>query len=529
MKRVGRGALIAFILLGFGPLGLAQPPQDDAVTQGAVDRKPIDLLDLKEMDMSDVLKIISQKTGLNIVAGNNVNGKVTLFLKNVDIHEVLKIICEANSLAYVEDESLIRVMTGADYEKTYGRKFNNLTSRKIVKLDYINVTQVLPILEKLKSANGLIISDDRTNTVVLTDMPENIREMENVLAEIDVPRVTKVFDLNYARVEEITEKINPLLTPNVGSLSSDKRSNKLSVTDILSKIEEVRRVIEAYDVMEKQVAIEAKIVQVILNDQYRMGIDWEAVVNKYHGMDLLGNFDVLGENEKRGQLSIGTLAADSYQVMVHALSDFGETNNLSNPHIVAVNNQEAKILVGSTEPYVTTTVTTPAAGPSTTAEAVNFIEVGVKLYVTPTIHNDGYVTMKIKPEVSSVTRTLTTGNNNTIPVVETSEMETTVVVKDGTTIVIGGLIKDENIDSKRKVPLLGDVPVMGAMFRSQDNLKRKTELVVFLTPKIIKGDHADVNDQNSVKVVPVADGSGKDGTVRRASEITTTEGHVIRK
>ena len=130
-------------------------------------------------------------------------------------------------------------------------------------------------------------------------------------------------------------------------------------------------------------------------------------------------------------------------------------------------------------------------------ESVNFIDVGVKLYVTPPIHDDDYITMKIKPEVSSVTRFVTTGNNNTIPVVETSQAETTVMVKNGVTIVIGGLIKDEKIDSVNKIPILGDLPILGAAFRNKNQLLRKTELVIFLTPQIISGDTRTEEDASS--------------------------------
>ncbi|MBZ0167353.1 MAG: type II and III secretion system protein, partial [Candidatus Omnitrophica bacterium] len=137
---------------------------------------------------------------------------------------------------------------------------------------------------------------------------------------------------------------------------------------------------------------------------------------------------------------------------------------------------------------VTSTTTTPASGPTTTAEAVNFIEVGVKLYVTPTIHKDQFITMKVKPEISSVTRNVITSNNNSIPVVETSEAETTVTVKNGVTIFIGGLIRDELINSHSRVPVLGSIPFIGVAFRGDDEFTRKTETVIFLTPKIITGD-----------------------------------------
>jgi len=116
------------------------------------------------------------------------------------------------------------------------------------------------------------------------------------------------------------------------------------------------------------------------------------------------------------EMSISHAAAKEYNKDIPGLDTIGKTDILSSPRITAKNREEAKILVGSSEPYVTSTTTTPSSGPTTTAESVNFIEVGVKLYVTPTIHEDNFITMKIKPEVSSVTSTLATSNNNTIPV-----------------------------------------------------------------------------------------------------------------
>jgi len=173
---------------------------------------------------------------------------------------------------------------------------------------------------------------------------------------------------------------------------------------------------------------------------------------------------------------------------LEALETVGDTNILASPSVTSLNNQEAKILVGTTEPYVTTTTTTTSSGPATTAESVNFIDVGVKLYVTPAINQEKFIKMKIRPEISSVTDTLETSTNNKIPIVETSQAETTVMVKDGVTIVIGGLIKEEKVNTTNKIPVLGSIPVLGAAFRSVDNSTKKTEIVIFLTPRIISGE-----------------------------------------
>ena len=462
----------------------ATPSLEVAPSSGTI----IDVLELKDMDINDVLKLISTKTGLNIVTGQNVKGRVTIYLKNVDVHDVLRIILESNDLAYAEERGIIRVMTAPDFERIYGQQFGEKTKLKTVQLKYASAADVATLLTQMKSVIGKVIADEKSNTLVLMDIPEKLEAMETFLRDIDVPVTTKVFRLSYAQAEDLSKKITETLTKNVGTLKFDKRSNKIIVTDTPQKLKEITEIVEAFDEKHQEVLIEAKILQIILSDQYKMGVDWEAIVSDFHSLDLKSNLSVFGSSDKKGKLSVGTLSSDDYTVLLEALDTVGKTNILSSPRITAINNEEAKILVGSTEPYVTTTTTTPATGPTTTAESINFIDVGVKLYVTPMIHEDNYITMKIKPEVSSVTRFLTTGNNNKIPVIETSEAETTVMAKDNVTIVIGGLIKDEKIDTLNKIPFLGDIPVLGFMFRNRDSLTRKTELVIFLTPKIISGD-----------------------------------------
>ena len=179
---------------------------------------------------------------------------------------------------------------------------------------------------------------------------------------------------------------------------------------------------------------------------------------------------------------------DNLEGILKFLRTIGETRVLSSPRLTVVNNQEAKIHVGERQAYVTTTTTTGQSTTST-AEAVTFVDIGIQLAVTPTINEDGFVTMKIKPEISSVTGSLITPSKNTIPIIDTSEAETTVMVKDGTTIVIAGLRKDENVNTNKRVPFLGDIPFLGRAFQNVNTSKTRTELLVLLTPKIIEGDH----------------------------------------
>ena len=447
----------------------------------------IDVLELKDMDIIDVLKLIAKKSDLNIVAGQNVRGKVTIYLKKVDVRDALRIILETNNLAYFEENGIIQVMADRDFESQHGYKFGEKIQTRIIPLTNAVATDVVAILNQVKSVFGKVIADETSNAVILVDAPNKVSSMQTLVKQMDVPRTTEVFALSYAGAEEMSKKLSEVLTKNVGRLDFDSRSNKVIITDTPRKMEEIKKIVAAFDQKEPEVLIEAKIVQIVLSDEYKLGIDWEAIVSDYKALALKGEFSILDSTEKRGKLSLGTLTDDDYHVLLEALKTVGTTNILSSPRIAVLNNQEAKILVGSTEPYVTSTTTTPSSGPTTTAESVQFIDVGVKLYVTATIHNDGYITMKIKPEVSSVTKTISTSTNNTIPVKESSEAETMVRVKDQTTIVIGGLIKNEKIDKIKKVPLLGDLPLVGFVFRNQSKLERKTELVIFLTPRIITG------------------------------------------
>ncbi len=175
--------------------------------------------------------------------------------------------------------------------------------------------------------------------------------------------------------------------------------------------------------------------------------------------------------------------------MLDALRIIGKTKILSSPRIMALNNQEARILVGTKDAYITSTTSQGGNGNTVTSQEVNFVDVGLKLYVTPIANRDGFVTMKIKPEISSATRTNITseGKITQVPIVTTSETETTVMVKDGTTIIIAGLKKDRTENEVRKVPVLGDIPFVGAAFKNVKDEKNKTELVIFLTPRIVTG------------------------------------------
>ena len=452
-------------------------------------------LDLKGMEIRDVLKILSQKSGLNMVADNDVKGAVSLYVKDVDVMDALDIVVFTNSLAYEQEGTLIRIMTDKKYEKLHGATFKDRTKTEIVKLEHANATSIAAVLSKIKTRVGKVIADDASNTIVLIDNAENVKRMKEAIEEMDVLLVTEVFSLDYAKAEIIKDKLEKMLSENIGSIKFDERTNKLAVKDTTFKMKEIRKIIEAFDEKTREVTIDAHIIKVTLSDKYSNGIDWSTVAT-------LGDITIEAASNLTTSLtgttpSTLTIAkkGGTHSSVLRLLKTFGETDVLSRPRITVTNNEEANILVGAKEVYVTSEVTTTSGGTYHTTDHVQFVDVGVRLSVTPEINKDGYIKMKIKPEVSDTdttkTVTLTNPDGSTrsiIPYVTTSEAETTVLVKDNTTIIVGGLMKDTITKYNEKVPFLGDVPILGKLFSSKGTSKEKTELVIFLTPHIIEGD-----------------------------------------
>ncbi|MDD2654820.1 MAG: secretin N-terminal domain-containing protein, partial [Candidatus Omnitrophica bacterium] len=137
----------------------------------------LETLELKDMDILDILKLISKKSGLNIAAGKNVKGRITIFLKDVNVWDALRIILETNDLAYSQEEGIVKVMTAKEYETIYGKKFTDKTSVKIIPLKFANAGAIVPLLTQIKSAIGKVIADEKSNTVVIIDTPQNITKI----------------------------------------------------------------------------------------------------------------------------------------------------------------------------------------------------------------------------------------------------------------------------------------------------------------------------------------------------------------
>ena len=507
-QKISRGAPVHFVLALFlwmlsSQLAFAQSsysqlrPTFSMAIQEKLERRIS--LDLRGIHVVDVLKFLSTKAELNIVASQTVEARVTLFLKDVSIGNALEVILLTTNLAFREKEGIFFVLPDQEYAGLYGEPYRDQRQIRVLQLKRTDAAERIgKVLGGLKSQIGKIIIDNETGTLILIDTAEKIRLLFETAERLDALTIEKrnatenaVFELDYNKAVDLEVNVRSFLTPGVGALKIDEKTNQLFVTDFKENIENIAELITAFDRKTREVFIEMRMVQVRLSDTYQMGINWQEFFNEgpeqnKFPLNFTGTFPKTTTTQF-GRLVFGDLGRWDFEATVDVLHAFGETKTIAAPQLTVEHNEEATILVGTREAYVTSTVS-QADSTTTTSEAITFIDVGVQLRIRPEINSDGFISLKITPEISSVGRTLTTANNNQIPIVDTTTADTTLLVKDGNTVVMGGLMKDDVSKTVNKFPLLGDIPLAGAFFRSTSDVVTKTELVIFITPRIIEGD-----------------------------------------
>lgn len=468
----------------------------------------LDLLDA--MDVADLLKFLATKANLNIVIGREVSGSSKLMVKDVTLAEALEIVLAANNLAYEVKGNIVKVMTDKEYREQYGEGFYERKQAKIIELKSAVPSKMAALLAEVKSAMGKIVFDDNTGNLVLIDTPEKIREMEEVVKKAEIPTyqreyptVVTNFVLQYAKVEDMEPQITPMLTKdnNIGQLRTDKRTKTLVVTDFPNVIKRVCDVVAIFDRPQKQVFIEAKIVQVQLSDSCRLGVNWDYL---FQGLDPRFSLKPVSRTFKATDLTTGTSAAlgagvtyhtiaagADLGVVVEALATVGKTKLLQNPHIATLDGKEATIKAITTQPY--SELQYESGSSNVVGKTYKFVDVGVSLGVTPRINEMGFITCDIRPEVSSVLRWYNSDpsddiGNTGVPVVKKSYAETSISVKDGVTIIIAGMIDESQVKERKQIPVLGSIPLLGALFRYDSTTTENSETIVLLTPRIVTGD-----------------------------------------
>jgi len=306
----------------------------------------------------------------------------------------------------------------------------------------------------------------------------------------------------------IASDINSLLSSE-GKILYGSEPNSILVIDYPENLKRIEEYLKMIDVPPKQVLIEARVVEVRLQGESSLGVNWQAFAEK--GGFEIGQFRIGSRQGGPLEQSIPykstyyppgstineeepftiTVFDENINVVLKALANSYDTNILSAPRITTVNNRPAEIKIIQKLPWAEPEVEMSDQGIAITWD-INFEEVGIILKVTPTITEDGKIVMELQPEVSEKVDdyqlTVVQGTTEipyTVPVIDKRSADTKVVIGNGQTLIIGGLIKEKNIKGVTKVPILGDIPLLGWFFKSKKDTKDKTELLIFVSPTIV--------------------------------------------
>ena len=413
-------------------------------------------LNFQDIDVRSVLQLIADFTSLNLVASDTVTGKITLRLQNVPWDQALDLILKTKGLA----------------KRTMG-----------------NVMLVAPADEIARREKEELDASQRSEALA--------------------PLHTEFLQISYAKADELATLLAKVISSR-GSVSTDSRTNTLIINDTAKKIDEIREMVTRLDVPVRQVMIEARVVLANTSTDKEMGVSWGIDGSQVNGSSALlfgGSNQTMLDSAtwwSQQQASPGTpvvrtitypqnLAVDmsarqtggsSFALgFVNARGDLlnlelsafqseGHGDVVASPRVMTADNQMARIASGQQIPYQQAT--------SSGATSTSFKNAELSLEVTPTITPDGRIQMKLTVNKDSPS---TAVSNNQL-LIDTNSIKTTVLVNDGETVVLGGIYQTSTTRGVLKVPLLGDIPILGALFRKDTAISTKQELLIFITPKI---------------------------------------------
>ncbi len=414
---------------------------------------------------------------------------------------------------------------------------------EIITLEHASAAEVVRILESLskqqkskkKEAPGnalTIVADERTNSILLGGEKSQRLRLRAIISHLDSPIAsggnTQVFFLQYADAENlvpilssVTETIKTstargkkirISTKSQVSIQADKSTNSLVITAAPDLMQSLRSVIEKLDVRRAQVLIEAIIAEVTTGKAAELGIQFYTANANFSGNNngtfatsnlpgnQTGSVTAVNPAAPGVGLTLGGFSGLTgnfldLSVLLRAIESDDDSNILSTPSLLTLDNQEAEITVGQNVPFLTGTTQT-TGGLANPFQTIERKDVGVKLKVTPQINKGNTVKLEIEQEISSIAPTAV-GVNTTDIVTNKRLIRTTVLVDDGATVVLGGLIEDKLTQSEQSVPLLGDIPIIGNLFKTRRSDKTKTNLMVFLRPVIMRDSK--VSDKQTAK------------------------------
>jgi type IV pilus secretin PilQ/predicted competence protein len=443
-----------------GAPGAKQPTEGMSSGVKVSEYMTVDLF-VQDEDLANVLQMLSLQSQRNIVASRDVSARVTANLYGVTFYEALDAILHVNGYGYIEKGNFIYIYTAAELAKIQAEQ--RAIVSKVLRLNYLNANDAAEFVAPLLSDKGSI----KTNGDV---------------GEFNIPQDTPTGAEEFAL------------------------SATLVVFDYPEHVSEIEALLSQIDTRPQQVLVEATILQTALTEANAFGVDF-AFLSDMNFTDFFGfggplstvnnliKGDVAPANNQAqsvvsnpgntngpATMKIGIIS-DDFSVFVRMLDEVSDTTILSNPKILALNRQPARVLVGRKIGYLNTTSTDTA-----TTQTVEFLDTGTQLAFRPFISKDGMIRLELKPRVSEgVIRNATdaTGAAVTIPDEITQEITTNVIVPDGSTVVLGGLFKETTDLTRRQVPVLGDIPLIGAAFRGHDDETDRSEIIFMVKPTIV--------------------------------------------
>jgi type IV pilus assembly protein PilQ len=419
-------------------------------------------LNFQDIDVRSVLQLLADTSGQNIVVSDSVAGNLTLRLQNVPWDQALDIVLRTKGLDKRRQDNVI----------------------------IIGPTEELATREKAELAAH-----------------KEVQELS--------PTHTEFMQVNYAKVSDLAKLIkaanakDSMLSPR-GSLSVDERTNTLLVQDTSDKLADIRRLVQTLDVPVKQVLIEARIV--IVSDTFERDLGVRFGVNSASALTGAGSLLAVSGNGSGANSILGTglgsaslsattldnryqvntpaantngsigvsLLGGSYLVDLEltAAQNEGKSETISSPRVITANQKQATISQGVEIPY--------QESASSGATTTQFKDAVLKLKVTPLITPDNRVILDLDVSDDAVGQQVTSATGGSVPSIDTREIITQVLVNDGQTVVLGGILETTKSKSANKVPFFGDIPVLGYLFRSTTDINNKTELLIFITPKILR-------------------------------------------
>lgn len=439
--------------------------------------EPTISMDFQDANLKDLLKILSMQSGLNFIASEAVqNRAITLYLDKVPLSKAMDKLFRANNLSYELDEEA-NIFTVKDWGRPQIE-----TVTKVFHLKYATVSSS-SLKEEL--SNYMMTAEKSATGEGGGGESGRWKSEENV---------------------GITEVVKKMLS-EYGSVVEDFRTNSLVVTDIPSRIPIIAQTIAALDIPAPQVILEVEILDVSKNKVDRMGINWASagsysikLLSASRGTDFpLSGFSSADSRAGTG-VSSGTLSfPTSLQIILDFLRTQTDTKYLARPRLLTLNNETAEIKIVTQESIGIKTSTSATEGISTQTVEPERVETGVSLRVTPQISIDtGEITMVIFPQVTealSGNQFTSGGDTYQYRDPEIRGTKSIVRIKDGETVIIGGLIRNEFLQTNTKIPILGDLPLIGALFRhrgggsastSGSDKDKERELLVFITPHIVR-------------------------------------------